>query len=496
MDKKQLPHFLLDWLQKADGEFVDAVQHPVNEDGHLVVVEDDREWRYYRVKGRYGDEPWRVDQQEAETYARKNDSDTAKQLFKGTEVPDEPATTPDEQGDDDAERQLPEYEVHELCQRVPRMAPGDYRALKASIEESGGLDEEAITLFEDRILDGRHRYEACRDLNIPLGDEQFVKFDGDYEDAQRYVEKQVTHRHLGKPEKAALAVSLFLPAERQKAEKRQQEGKDLRQNSDRGRATERAANKVGGISRNSVERMKHIKESAPAVYDDVMKGKFPSISQAEEMAKEDEDIYEEVREVWEGQPPDDDWYDAHEKVEPDEGEGSPAPTNASGENSNDDAAADDDEQTEGAAVVEQSSESAENPADSAGSRESKEAAEADDVESDENSHVPDSTDDESQQGVSEEGEGNLSAPDGSNTDNVEHLEQSGDVTQVASAAGTSNSEPPSATTVLDAVSTLQQVFGTDMSEELKADELAVFEDVLGKIEAAVEDRGERADSAA
>ena len=69
------------------------------------------------------------------------------------------------------------YERHKF-NFFPEMSLNDFANLKNSI--SNGFDETLgkITLFEDCVLDGWHRYKACLETNINpvfnnyIGDEQ------------------------------------------------------------------------------------------------------------------------------------------------------------------------------------------------------------------------------------------------------------------------------------------------------------------------------------
>ena len=55
-------------------------------------------------------------------------------------------------------------EPHEAADAFPMMESGRFEELKADIEEKGLLVP--ITICEGRILDGRNRYKACRELGI------------------------------------------------------------------------------------------------------------------------------------------------------------------------------------------------------------------------------------------------------------------------------------------------------------------------------------------
>lgn len=64
--------------------------------------------------------------------------------------------------------------IHELCLSIPPIAPDKFIELKADIAKKGVL--EPIWLYEGKILDGRHRYEAAHDLNI---EPTFNNYEGD-----------------------------------------------------------------------------------------------------------------------------------------------------------------------------------------------------------------------------------------------------------------------------------------------------------------------------
>lgn len=68
---------------------------------------------------------------------------------------------------------MSELEVHPLAALFPLMEPAGVADLAASIA-ARGLDE-PIVLYEGKILDGRSRYRACRDLGIePLFAEPYI----------------------------------------------------------------------------------------------------------------------------------------------------------------------------------------------------------------------------------------------------------------------------------------------------------------------------------
>ena len=59
---------------------------------------------------------------------------------------------------------FPIYEQHELSAAWPEMAEGDFDNLKTSIRAVG--QKLPITIYEEKVLDGFHRYKACIALGV------------------------------------------------------------------------------------------------------------------------------------------------------------------------------------------------------------------------------------------------------------------------------------------------------------------------------------------
>jgi hypothetical protein len=57
-------------------------------------------------------------------------------------------------------------EVHPLAELIPEASNEEYKALKESIRKNG--IRERIWLFEEKILDGRHRHRAGVEVGYPL----------------------------------------------------------------------------------------------------------------------------------------------------------------------------------------------------------------------------------------------------------------------------------------------------------------------------------------
>lgn len=94
---------------------------------------------------------------------------------------------------------------HPLADLFPSLSPDEYAALRDSIRANG--QREPIKLHRDgRILDGKHRDRACKELGLPVATETF---DGTDTEALAYVlDLNVNRRHLNESQKAMIAAKL------------------------------------------------------------------------------------------------------------------------------------------------------------------------------------------------------------------------------------------------------------------------------------------------
>lgn len=85
-----------------------------------------------------------------------------------------------------------EYAAHDLANMLPMIEGADFAGLKADIKEKGIL--EPIRLFEGRILDGRNRYKAAKEVGHAFTAKDFKDFVGTYADAEAFVISTNFHR--------------------------------------------------------------------------------------------------------------------------------------------------------------------------------------------------------------------------------------------------------------------------------------------------------------
>ncbi len=96
------------------------------------------------------------------------------------------------------------YEAHELALVFPPMTEPEFAALREDIREHG--QNEPITLYEGKILDGIHRYRACQQLGR---EPRVVRFEGNPRAAAQLVLGRNFHRrHLTTSQRAMVAAEM------------------------------------------------------------------------------------------------------------------------------------------------------------------------------------------------------------------------------------------------------------------------------------------------
>jgi hypothetical protein len=106
---------------------------------------------------------------------------------------------------------LQELQVHPLAEYIPEMPEERLAELAASIKDRN-LDE-AIVLFEGKILDGRSRYAGCRRAGVPP---RFVQFEGD--DPADFVYRRSLRRDLSPDQRVAIEAE-FKPIIKEETER-------------------------------------------------------------------------------------------------------------------------------------------------------------------------------------------------------------------------------------------------------------------------------------
>lgn len=112
--------------------------------------------------------------------------------------------------------------VHPLAASMPPMSETRYKELLASLR-LGYKADDPIALYEGKILDGKHRYKGCRELDIEPVTVEFD--DGKGETAAEFVFRKAISKELTDTQLALARLELNLDGEVKAAKEREQAGK-------------------------------------------------------------------------------------------------------------------------------------------------------------------------------------------------------------------------------------------------------------------------------
>lgn len=159
-------------------------------------------------------------------------------------------------------------EVHRLANLIPEMTEEQYTALVEDIGANGLLH--AITLYQGKVLDGRHRQRAIEDLaeRGTVIEPRYYEFTGTESEAFAYVISVNLHRrHLEFSQRAALA-AVYKKSLQQSGAVKHGGDRTGQESTDRplqGRAAEIAAVRFA-VSPASVYNAEKVLEAAPEVH--------------------------------------------------------------------------------------------------------------------------------------------------------------------------------------------------------------------------------------
>jgi hypothetical protein len=117
------------------------------------------------------------------------------------------------------------HEIHPLADTVPLMSETEYQDLLADIRAHGLTDP--ITLYENKVLDGRNRLRACEEAGI---EPKFDKFSGG-DPAAFVLSKNIKRRHLTTSQKAMALLNMSEVVSKLQAEAQKRKRNSLRKGS-------------------------------------------------------------------------------------------------------------------------------------------------------------------------------------------------------------------------------------------------------------------------
>ena len=144
-----------------------------------------------------------------------------------------------------------EYEPHPFGEIVPPATEEEYAGLRDDIAEHGM--NHPITLYEGKVLDGRHRYRACRELGVAP---RFVELKGGEREARAYVISQnLQRRHLTEGQRVAFTTR-FVTTPREGGRPKREENR----NNCAGLFSIEEAAAAAGTSRRPVKEMMRVRD--------------------------------------------------------------------------------------------------------------------------------------------------------------------------------------------------------------------------------------------
>lgn len=169
---------------------------------------------------------------------------------------------------------MPQF--HELADAFPLITGEAFDELKADIEKHGQL--EPVVMFEGKILDGRNRWRAMQELQMPHKE---IKLAPDTDPVAYVWSKNAVRRQLSPAQKALAATKLVT-------------AKHGGQSSDDEKVTTAQAARMAGVGERSVKRARRVlDEAAPEVVSAVQDGTL-GLEPAELLAAKPKELQTEI----------------------------------------------------------------------------------------------------------------------------------------------------------------------------------------------------------
>jgi ParB-like nuclease domain len=102
---------------------------------------------------------------------------------------------------------LDDLKTHELAALMPPMGEDEYNGLVDSIQRQGLLVP--ITIYEGKILDGRHRYRAAKEVKYKFSARDFVQLAPGIDPEQFVLSTNGPRRNLTRDQKKELVITLL-----------------------------------------------------------------------------------------------------------------------------------------------------------------------------------------------------------------------------------------------------------------------------------------------
>lgn len=164
-------------------------------------------------------------------------------------------------------------EAHKFANIFPMIEGNELEVLKNDIKEHGLLSP--VVLYEDKILDGRNRFKACKEMGI---EPKFEYYTGD-KPLEFVISLNLKRRHLTQSQAGVIALTI-MPLLEEEARKRVKEsgekfGKGMvilpEPIKNKGTSSQQAG-KLFNVSEKYVREAKKLKETSPEDFEEVRLG--------------------------------------------------------------------------------------------------------------------------------------------------------------------------------------------------------------------------------
>lgn len=156
---------------------------------------------------------------------------------------------------------VPEYMIHPVAELFPAMSATEFAKLKADIAANGL--RQPIIIWQEQIIDGRHRYAALKELGKWSAFYE-RELDDDADPIAYAISTNLTRRHLTESQRAMVAAELA----------NMKKGRPSEENAPIGAFSQDEAAEMLGVSRRSIQRATETrKKAAPELANAVKEGK-------------------------------------------------------------------------------------------------------------------------------------------------------------------------------------------------------------------------------
>lgn len=155
---------------------------------------------------------------------------------------------------------MDEREFHPFANKFPMLPESELKELAEDIKTNGLKNP--VYIYQDKILDGRNRYLACKMADVKP---KLIKFQGDDKDALAFViSENLKRRHLSTSQRAMIAAELVTS----------KEGRPKKEDSESQKTTSvKDAAKKMNVGEKIVKKAKEIKRKSPERAKEVSQGK-------------------------------------------------------------------------------------------------------------------------------------------------------------------------------------------------------------------------------